>query len=141
MSPTSGTASTQFTFSTVYFGQNKATACDVVIDGTAHPLTFQSGSPATGALYSATMTLPAGTHSFAFYVTDGTNYWGDPPNDGIYTGLVVTAAKQALVHSRDQGAAAGPGAERVRRGVTRIAPWRAGTARQGSPTGHRARAA
>jgi phospholipase C len=100
VSPTSGTSSTKFTFSTVYFGQVKATVADVVIDGTAHPLAYQSGSPATGALYSTTMTLPAGTHNFAFYVADGTNAWGDPPNDGTYTGLVVTAAKRPLVRSQ-----------------------------------------
>jgi hypothetical protein len=46
------------------------------------------------------MTLPTGQHSFAFYVTDGTNSWGDPPNDGIYSGLNVTAAAQPVIHSR-----------------------------------------
>ena len=46
-----------------------------------------SGTPATGATYSTTVSLPAGHHTFAFYVTDGTNYWGDPPNDASYSGL------------------------------------------------------
>jgi phospholipase C len=100
VNPTSGKTSTPFTFSTVYFGQSKATAADVVIDGKAYPLALKSGSPATGALYSTTMTLPAGQHTFAFYVTDGTNFWGDPPNDGTFSGLAVTSAKQAPVRSR-----------------------------------------
>jgi PQQ-like domain len=85
---------------TVYFGQSKAIAVDVVIDGKAYPLALKSGSPATGALYSTTMTMPAGQHAFAFYVTDGANFWGDPPNDGTFSGLAVTGAKQAPVRSR-----------------------------------------
>jgi phospholipase C len=103
VSPASGTTSTPFTFSTVYYGQNPATQADVVVDGTAHRLSQVSGSPATGATYSATMTLPAGTHNYAFYVTDGTNNWGDPPNDGTYNGLTVTAAGQPPVRSAITG--------------------------------------
>ncbi len=52
VSPTSGTTSTQFTFSTVYFGPAAATAVDVVVDGAPHPLSLVSGTPATGATYS-----------------------------------------------------------------------------------------
>jgi hypothetical protein len=100
VSPASGTASTPFTFSTVYFGANPATVVDAIVDGQAHAMSLVSGSPATGATYSTTLTLPAGHHNFAFYVTDGTNYWGDPPNDATYSGLDVTAAGQPRMHSR-----------------------------------------
>jgi phospholipase C len=100
VSPVSGTASTPFTFSTVYFGSSPATAADVIVSGQAFPLTLKSGNPATGATYSTTITLPAGHHDFAFYVTDGTNFWGDPPNDATFSGLDVSAAGKRVAGSR-----------------------------------------
>jgi phospholipase C len=100
VSPTSGTTSTPFTFSTTYYGQNPATAADVVVDGVPYPLTYVSGSPATGARYATTITLPAGNHRFAFYVTDGTNDWSDPPTPGTYGGLVVSNGTQRPAPSR-----------------------------------------
>jgi phospholipase C len=99
VSPASGSTSTPFTFSTVYFGASPATAADVVVGGTAYPLSLVSGSPATGATYSTTVTLPAGHYGFAFYVTDGTNFWSDPPNDASYSGLDVSAAGSRILHS------------------------------------------
>lgn len=59
-----------------------------------------SGNPSTGAGYSATLTLPAGKHNCAFYVTDGTNGWSDPVTPGTYTGLTVTTKGAALVRSK-----------------------------------------
>jgi phospholipase C len=100
VTPTSGTTSTNFTFSTVYTGPDPATVVDVVVDGTSHPMTLVSGTPATGAKYSATLTLPAGKHKFAFYVTDGTNGWSDPVTPGTYTGLTVTTASTSLIRSK-----------------------------------------
>ena len=99
VSPTSGSASTNFTFSTTYTGPDAATAVDVVVDGASHAMNLISGSPATGALYQATLTLPSGSHNFAFYATDGTNEWSDPVTPGTYTGLTVTAKGAAPVHS------------------------------------------
>jgi len=91
VTPTSGTSSTNFTFSTVYTGPDPATQVDVVVDGTSHPMSLVSGNPTSGATYSATLTLPAGTHNYAFYATDGTNDWSDPPTPGVYSGLAVSA--------------------------------------------------
>jgi phospholipase C len=92
VSPTSGTTSTPFTFSTVYFGQTLPTVADVVVDGTSYPLTYVSGSATTGATYSTTMELAAGSPKFAFYVNDGTNAWSDPVTPGTFSGLTVSAA-------------------------------------------------
>jgi hypothetical protein len=99
VSPASGSTSTPFTFSTVYYGQQTPTGVDVVVDGTAHPLSYQSGSDATGATYATTLTLGAGTHSFAFYATNGSSAWSDPLAPGVYTGLTVTTPGQPPVHS------------------------------------------
>ena len=69
----------------------------MVVDGTAHAMSLQSGNPATGAVYQATLKLSSGKHDFAFYATDGTNEWSDPPTPGLYTGLTVSAAKGTAV--------------------------------------------
>ena len=102
VTPTSGNSSTPFTFSTVYFGASSPTVANVVVDGTSHPLSYVSGSPATGATYSAMLTLPSGRHSFAFYVSDGTNAWSDPITPGVYTGLTVSVkgARPVASHIR-----------------------------------------
>jgi phospholipase C len=100
VSPTSGNTATEFTFSTVYYGPDMPTQMDVVINGAAYPLTYLSGNQASGATYSTTMTLPAGTYNYAFYATDGSTSWSDPQTPGLYTGLVVTPAGKPLIRSR-----------------------------------------
>ena len=100
VTPTSGTTSTVFTFSTVYTGPDMPGYVDVVIDGTAHPLSYVSGSPTSGATYSTAMSLPAGTHTFAFTAGDSANAWSNPVSPGVYTGLKVAAAGQPAPHSR-----------------------------------------
>ena len=105
VSPKSGSTSTGFTFSTVYYGQDAPAGLDVVVDGTAYPLSYQSGSDATGATYATTLTLGAGKHKFAFYATDGSSAWSDPPTPGVYRGLRVTAPGQRRVHSAIVGPA------------------------------------
>ena len=99
VSPASGTTSTDFTFSTIYYGPEAATAVDAVVDGTTYPLTLVSGSPSSGATYSTTMTLSPGSHSFAFYATDGADQWGDPSLGGTYSGLEVSPSGQAPAKS------------------------------------------
>jgi phospholipase C len=100
VSPTSGTTSTNFTFSTTYTGPDPATEVDVVVNGTSHPMTLVSGDPTNGALYQATLNLSSGKNDFAFYATDGTNEWSDPVTPGTYTGLTVSANGAAVVHSK-----------------------------------------
>jgi len=98
--PASGSTSTVFTFSTVYSGPDAPSYVDVVIDGVAYPLSYVSGNPASGATYSTAMSLPAGTHSFAFTAGDSINAWSNPEPPGVYTGLKVTAAGRPTVPSR-----------------------------------------
>ena len=93
--PTSGPTSAPFTFSTQYFGTNPATQVDVEVDNVPYPMDYVSGTPDTGALYSTSLTLPVGTHTFAYSATDGTNSWGDPLTPGVYSGLTVTSAPAA----------------------------------------------
>jgi len=100
VSPASGTTSTNFTFSTTYTGPDPATEVDVVVNGTSHPMTLQSGNPSTGAVYQATLKLSSGKNDFAFYATDGTNEWSDPVTPGTYTGLTVSAKGAAPAHSK-----------------------------------------
>jgi hypothetical protein len=100
VSPTSGTPSTKFTFSTVYYGPRLPTQADVVVDKKAYPMSFVSGGAATGATYSATMTLANGRHTYAFYATDGATAWSDPHSPGVYKGPTVTAAGRPLSHAR-----------------------------------------
>ena len=99
VSPTSGTTATSFTFSTVYYGPAMPTQVDVVVDGKSHPLTYVSGSAASGATYAASMTLPTGSHGYAFYATDGTDTWSIPATPGVYRGLTVTAAGTHVARS------------------------------------------
>jgi hypothetical protein len=100
VSPTSGTTSTNFTFSTTYTGPDPATDVEVVVNGTSHPMTLVSGNPSTGALYQATLNLSSGKNDFAFYANDGTNEWSDPMTPGTYTGLTVSTKGAAVVHAK-----------------------------------------
>ena len=99
VTPTSGTSTTPFTFTTQYAATNPATQVQVEIDNVPHPMTLVSGTPTSGATYAATLTLPVGSHTFAFSATDGTNYWGDPTTPGVYSGLTVTAAPSTPRHT------------------------------------------
>jgi len=99
VSPASGSKSTPFKFSTVYKGPDAATEVDVIVGGVAHRMSAVSGTPATGVTYSTSITLPAGSHTFSFYATDGSSQWSDPRVPAVYTGLKVAAAGQAVPHS------------------------------------------
>jgi phospholipase C len=109
--PSSGHTSTVFTFSTVYTGPATAKYVDVVVDGVAHPLSYVSGSPQTGATYSTTMSLPAGTHTFAFTAGDGTSAWSNPESPRVYTGPKVAAAGQPVPRWRIVAPPPEPGGE------------------------------
>jgi phospholipase C len=100
VSPTSGTTTTPFTFSTTYYGVNAPSEVGVVLDqSTTYPMSYVSGTPSTGEKYSTTVELPAGSHKFAFFATDGTNDWSWPKPPGTYHGLTVTTAGKPLIHS------------------------------------------
>jgi hypothetical protein len=63
-------------------------------------MSLVSGGPTNGATYSASLSLPAGQHDYAFFATDGTNDWSDPPTPGLFTGLTVTANGKPLIPSK-----------------------------------------
>jgi phospholipase C len=100
VSPASGSTSTIFSFSIVYAGPDTPAYVDVVVDGVAHPLSYVSGNPTTGATYSTTMSLPAGLHTFAFTAGDNVSAWSNPESPGVYTAPKVTAAGRPVAHWR-----------------------------------------
>jgi hypothetical protein len=61
--------------------------------------TRYQGAGRIGATYATTLTLGAGKQKFAFYATDGSSAWSDPPTPGVYKGLTVTTPGQPPVHS------------------------------------------
>jgi len=93
VSPTSGTASTVFTFQTTYSETNGAAPSQAIlyVDNVAHPLKYVSGSYSTGALFQVKTTLPTGNHSFGFVFTDSLSSWVDPYAPALYAGPNVGA--------------------------------------------------
>ncbi len=98
VSPTSGTSSTKFTFSTTYQETSGAapTSALLYVDATAYPMTLISGSYATGALFQVTTTLPKGTHTFSFVFSDASSSWADPFAPAVYAGPNVGASVQPV---------------------------------------------
>jgi len=88
VSPTSGTASTVFTFQTTYQETNGTAPTQAVlyVDNVAYPMTHVSGSYSTGALYQVKTTLPTGNHSFGFVFSDSLTSWVDPYAPALYAG-------------------------------------------------------
>jgi phospholipase C len=98
VNPTSGTATTTFTFSTTYqdaAGVAPAQAL-VYVDQQPHTMAFVSGSYTAGALYQTSITLAAGSHQFDFVFSDGSSSWADPLAPAMYSGPSVSAAASAL---------------------------------------------
>ena len=91
VSPASGSTSTLFRFSTVYYETDAATHVAVIVSGVVNaiPMTKLSGTPASGVTYTASKKLPAGSHTFNFYATDGTSQWNNPKEPGVFSGLKV----------------------------------------------------
>ncbi len=98
VTPTSGTSSTSFTFSTTYtnFNGNAPTQAMVYVDNVGYAMTLISGSYSTGALYQTTITLPAGNHTFYFVFADSNTSWADPFAPSIYAGPNVGANAQSV---------------------------------------------
>jgi phospholipase C len=89
ISPSSGTASTVFTFQTTYtspFGRTPTKAL-VYVDNVAYPMTYLSGTNKSGAVYQVQTTLPASTsHTCYFVFDDGRSSWADPVAPAVYAG-------------------------------------------------------
>jgi len=98
---TSGTSTTPFTFQTTYMNSSGAapTSAMLYIDNNPYPMTYQSGSYNTGALYQVTTTLPDGKHSFYFAFADmqtTQTSWADPLGFAVYAGPNVGNNAQAV---------------------------------------------
>jgi phospholipase C len=91
-SPTSGTTTTEFEFGVTYThssGLSPQTA-QVYVDGVPHPMNLKSGTPATGALYAATMKLSSGNHKYFFVFNDGQTDAALPLGPDAYSGPKVS---------------------------------------------------
>lgn len=91
VTPAQGNEDTQFTFSVEYYDadMDPPTGIVVVIDGSEHPLAFQTGETWNG-VYSYSSTLSEGSHSHYFTATDGEDASRNPP-DGEHSGPFVNA--------------------------------------------------
>ena len=72
VAPALGDPATVFAFRVTFVDDTDAAplAHDVTIDGAAHAMTLESGSPAAGAVYLYETALPAGAHQHAFAFVD-----------------------------------------------------------------------
>ncbi len=88
VSPTSGTSTTLFTFSTTYseWQQHAPVSSLLFIDKVAHTMQYISGSYSTGALFQYSTTLPVGKHTFYVVFSNGTSSWPDPFAPTTYAG-------------------------------------------------------
>jgi phospholipase C len=92
LTPSTGTASTAFTFTityTHYAGQPPSTAL-LYVDNQPYVMNQVSGSPATGAVFSLTMNLPAGAHEHFYLFNDGVTTVPEPIGPAVLAGPVVT---------------------------------------------------
>ena len=98
VAPTSGTATTPFTFQTTYTNSDNLapTVSLLYVDKTSYPLTLASGSYQTGAVFQTTMTLPDGNHSFFFVFTNQETSWADPFSPSSYLGPHVSNDAQPV---------------------------------------------
>jgi hypothetical protein len=92
VTPGSGAAGTTFHFSVAYIhstGARPASAL-VYVDGVAHSMKLASGSPATGAVYRAGVTVGAGPHSYFFVFNDGASSFAYPAGPATLSGPTVS---------------------------------------------------
>jgi hypothetical protein len=98
VAPTSGTASTPFTFSATYKstnGSDPTAMAAVYIDNLAYSLTAVSGSSANGALYQFTTTLAAGSHPYFFVFANANDRWASPTDPATFSLTVSPTSSSA----------------------------------------------
>ncbi|HKT40189.1 MAG TPA: hypothetical protein VJR48_17590, partial [Ktedonobacterales bacterium] len=98
VSPTSGTTSTVFTFQTTYTDASGAapTQASLYVDGVSHAIAYVSGAYTTGAIYQASLTLGAGSHTFFFVFSDAQSSWANPFAPNAFKGPNVGANAQPV---------------------------------------------
>ncbi|MGB8344069.1 MAG: alkaline phosphatase family protein [Ktedonobacteraceae bacterium] len=99
VSPTSGTKKTPFTFQTTYADSTGAapTSALLYVDNIPYPLTQQPGGTyQTGVVFSTTLTLANGKHSFFFVFSNANTSWVDPFAPATYPGPNVGSSAQPV---------------------------------------------
>ena len=89
VSPATGSASTFFTFQTTYTDPAgyAPTQSLVYVDNIAYPMTYMSGSYATGAVFRMQTKLPAAAkHTYYFVFSNSQSSWADPLAPMVYSG-------------------------------------------------------
>jgi WD40 repeat protein len=90
VSPSAGTTRDTFTYEVTYSDPDGDSPASVMvyIDGTAHAMSYASGSYTAGAVYRYYTTLPFGSHTYFFEASDGTDTVR-LPSSGTYSGPSV----------------------------------------------------
>lgn len=107
VNPTSGSSTTPFTFQTTYADSTGAapTSALLYVDNTPYPLTQQPGGTyQTGVVFSTTMTLATGKHSFFFVFSNVNTSWADPFAPASYAGPNVGSDAKPVPHGTLIGA-------------------------------------
>jgi phospholipase C len=91
VTPASGTPGTLFTFSVTYTHSAglMPKSARLYVGNTSHPMTVQSGTPLSGAVFSAAVPLGAGTHQYFFVFDDGQTANALPIGPAMLQGPVV----------------------------------------------------
>jgi len=78
--PSTGATTTVFTFSVTYthYTGNVPTKALVYVDNIPYQMSLTSGTPLTGAVYTAQLSLPVGSHSYFFLFKEGVSQMADP---------------------------------------------------------------
>jgi phospholipase C len=92
VSPTSGPATSPFTFKVTYLHSAglPPTSALVYLRRTPYPMTLASGTPATGAVYKASVSLPPGTYQHSFVFSDGQATFAAPFGPNMTSGPTST---------------------------------------------------
>jgi phospholipase C len=92
VTPDSGDTSTSCEYSVTYTHSKGLAPVSALlyVGNTGYPMTLQSGTAATGALYTKTLSLPAGNHTFSFVFNDGESSNAAPRGPAIFTGPSIS---------------------------------------------------
>ena len=103
LSPTSGTASTVFTFQTTYTDSENGNGVApqkamLYVDNKPYPMSCIShcSNYSAGAIFQVQTTLPVGSHTYYFVFADDQSSWADPLNPVTYKGPNVGSNAQHI---------------------------------------------
>jgi hypothetical protein len=99
LSPTSGNASTTFTFSATYTSATGSapTLASLYVDNVGYPMAQISGTYQAGAVYQVKLSLPVGSHTYFFVFIDSLgNRWANPAYPQFLVGPTVSASARLV---------------------------------------------